>query len=446
MSMSVAAESMQGVFSGEDVVFTGVSIDTRTIEQGDLFIALRGPKFDGHNFLAQAISKGAIGAVLIKEVATALPYIKVNDTRIALGQLAAYWRIHFDIPVIGVTGSNGKTTVKEMIATILSCKAPCLATRGNLNNDIGVPLTLLRLRRKHRSAVIEMGMNHEGEIAYLSSLVRPDVGVITNASEAHLAGLGNVASVAAAKAELFSRLAENGTAVINADDPYCEFWRKQAKEKIVVTFGFSNQADVRGVYHPDVNGCRLIISTNKGEISMSLSVLGRHNAANALAATAASLAAGADLADIKIGLEKLRAVNGRLEVKRGVSGARIIDDTYNANPASLSVGLEVLKEAQGERILVLGDMAELGDLGPDIHKRVGRLAKKIGVSRLFALGDLTKHTVQAFARGAGHYASHQELVESLIDCLHSDATVLVKGSRSMHMENIVKGIVRRQED
>jgi UDP-N-acetylmuramoyl-tripeptide--D-alanyl-D-alanine ligase len=443
MSASTAAQALHTQLKGDDVIFTGVSTDSRSLEQGDMFIALKGPNFDGHEHLAAAASAGAAVSIISKTVDTNLPTILVKDTRLALGELAAYWREQFNIPVIAVTGSNGKTTVKEMIALILNVKSQALVTKGNLNNDIGVPKTLLRLREKHQFAVIEMGMNHTGEIHYLTMMTKPDVALITNASDAHIGELGSLQAVAKAKGEIMDGLSSDGTAVLNADDDFIEYWIKQCSGKKTLLFGLENKADIFADYELTQSGSEIYLKTPEGDINMSLSVLGKHNVMNAVAASAASIAAGAELLDIQEGLEKLKAVNGRLELKEGINGTRIIDDTYNANPASLSAALEVLKTSLGERILVLGDMAELGEAGPEIHYRVGELAKRVGVARIFAMGKLSKQTVKAFGKGAHHYSKPRALVEALLDCMHPEATVLVKGSRMMKMEDIVNGIIAK---
>jgi UDP-N-acetylmuramoyl-tripeptide--D-alanyl-D-alanine ligase len=339
-----------------------------------------------------------------------------------------------------VTGSNGKTTVKNMLAAIMAETGDGLATEGNLNNDIGVPLTLLRLRDKDRYAVIEMGMNHPGEIDYLTHIARPTVALITNAGEAHLAGLGSVEAVAKAKGEIFSGLAQDGIAVINADDAYAGLWRTLAAPRRCLTFGMSRPADIGAECVPDITGSTVRLKTSQGEMEMRLSLLGKHNVMNSLAAAAASIAAGVSLHDIKSGLEKLKAVSGRLEIKKGANGARVLDDTYNANPSSLVAGVEVLKLASGERALVLGDMAELGDAAPDIHRRVGELAQRLGIHRLFAVGDLSRHAVAGFGEGAKHYPSQEALIDDLLGCMHDDMTVLVKGSRVMRMERVVEQV------
>ena len=444
MSLSILADVLKTSLTGRDAVFTGVCHDTRTLAAGDLYVAIKGEHFDGHSFLAEAIRAGAAGALLSRDIETPLPYVLVPDTRVALGELAAFWRRQFHIPVIAVTGSNGKTTVKEMIGAIMGQVGPGCVTRGNLNNDIGVPLTLSRLRASDRYAVIEMGMNHRGEIEYLTRLTRPTIALITNAAEAHLAGVGTIENVAHAKGEIFSGLSADGIAVLNADDAYFNYWKGLAAPRKCLTFGLEQKADLSADYRFTDSGCAIHLrTTTHGETDMRVPLLGRHNVMNTLAATGAALAAGASLEQVKTGLEKLKTLSGRLEVKKGISGARIIDDTYNANPSSLAAGMQVLREFSGERILVLGDMAELGEAAADIHRRVGELAKRIGIQRLYAIGELSKLAVENFGKGGKHFASHEALIEALQDCLHAEMTVLVKGSRVMRMERIVGGIVRQ---
>jgi UDP-N-acetylmuramoyl-tripeptide--D-alanyl-D-alanine ligase len=446
MTLAAAATVLQGTLHGIDVEFSGVSTDTRTLKRGDLFVALVGPNFDGHGFVNEAAGKGAIGALVSRALEADIAVVHVADARLSLGQLAAYWRSQFQIPVIAVTGSNGKTTVKNMIAAILNVTGPTLATQGNLNNDIGVPLTLLRLKPGDRYAVIEMGMNHPGEIDTLTKLTRPTIALINNAAAAHLAGLGSVEAVARAKGEIYAGLGADGIAVVNADDPYADLWRKLAIPHRVITFGLDRPADISAGCELDADGSTIHLKTPQGGISMRLSLLGRHNVMNALAASSASLAAGASLADIQTGLEKLKSVSGRLEVKRGRNGARVLDDTYNANPGSLAAGVEVLKAASGERVLVLGDMGELGEAARDIHRRVGLLGKSLGIERLYAVGELTQGAVEAFGKGAQHFTSHEALIESLRACLHGGMTVLVKGSRLMKMERVVAGIIEEDHN
>ncbi len=443
MPLSLLADTLNAVLVGRDAVFTGVCHDTRALQAGDLYVAIQGEHFDGHSFFAEALNAGAAGALAARDLKTPLPYVRVADTRLALGSLAAFWRRQFKtIPVIGVTGSNGKTTVKEMIGEIMAQTGPGCVTHGNLNNDIGVPLTLTRLRSDHRYAVIEMGMNHLGEIEYLSGLARPTIALITNAAEAHLAGVGTVEDVAHAKGEIFTGLSRGGIAVLNADDVYFSYWKSLATPRKYLSFGLDRPADVSATYTLGDSGSVIHLTTLYGGIDMHTPLLGKHNVMNALSATAATLAAGATLAQVKTGLEKLTTLPGRMEIKPGISGARVIDDTYNANPSSLAAGLQVLREFRGERVLVLGDMAELGKAAADIHQRVGELAKQIGIQRLFAIGNLSKIAVASFGTGGKHFQTQEALVDALQDCLHAGMTVLVKGSRVMHMERVTAGIVR----
>ena len=443
MSLSILADVLDAPLHGQDVVFTGVCHDTRQLAPGDLYVAIKGEHFDGDSFLADAIRAGAAGALLSREMDTLLPYVCVPDTKLALGSLGAFWRGQFKkIPVIAVTGSNGKTTVKEMIGAILGETGSGCVTRGNLNNDIGVPLTLSRLRAEHHFAVIEMGMNHPGEIDYLSRMTRPTIAVINNAAEAHLAGVGTLADVARAKGEIFSGLADDGVAVLNVDDAHFMLWKKLAGSRQCLTFGLDHAAGVSAEYQLDGASSAICLATAQGNIDLRLPLLGRHNVMNALAATAAAQAAGATLAQVKVGLEKMQAVSGRLNMKSGISGARVIDDTYNANPASVAAALQVLCEFTGERVLVLGDMGELGPTAADFHYRIGELARRLRIKRLFAVGELARMAVAAFGKQARHFETQEALIEALQDCLHADMTVLVKGSRSMRMERIVAGITK----
>jgi UDP-N-acetylmuramoyl-tripeptide--D-alanyl-D-alanine ligase len=440
MSLVRASQIMGGRLIGADAEFVGVSTDTRTLKSAEIFFALHGPHFDGHDFLVEAARRGAAGAVLTRATDLPLSHIKVVDTRLALGALAAFWRRQFDIPVLAISGSNGKTTVKELLTAIRAETGRGCSTRGNLNNDIGVPLTLLRFRAEDRYAVVELGMNQRGEIAYLARMTQPTIAVVTNAAQAHLAGVGSIEDIAHEKGALFSALGTDGIAVINADDHYANLWRECAQRRRCLTFGLHHQADVSADYQTDRTGSTIYLRTAQGDIQMRLSLLGEHNVSNALAATTTAIAGDVDLARVKRGLEKLRAVSGRLELKAGSNGAVIIDDTYNANPASLAAGIAVLKDYPGETVLVLGDMAELGDTAPEIHRRAGKLAKDLGISRLYALGELSRLAVQSFGKGGKHFARREALIETLHECLSADTTVLVKGSRVMHLEQVVQAI------
>jgi len=442
MQLSEAAQSMRATLHGRDGGFSGCSTDSRTLSSGALFFALRGEQFDGHRFIADAVRRGASGAVVEREVAGAgLPLLAVKDTREALGQLAGAWRTRFQVPMVAVTGSNGKTTVKEMLAAIFSPLAPTLITPGNFNNDVGVPLTLFGLGNEHRFGVIEMGANHAGEIAALTLLVRPQVAVITQCAPAHLEGFGSVEGVARAKSEIYAGLDAGGTAVINADDDYAEFWRSACAGRHQLSFGLRPGADVTATgVEGAVNGMNFLLSCPGLQRRIHLQLYGRHNVINALAAAACAVALDIPLDRIATGLESMRAVKGRLQLKAGRHAARVLDDTYNANPASLGAALGVLGSFPGRRWLVLGDMGELGPTAPELHTRAGTSARAAGVERLFALGPLSRFAVQAFGAGAGHFASSADLVTELGPALASDVTVLVKGSRAMAMERVVAGI------
>jgi len=450
LSVAEAAAAVAGRLSGDDVVFHGVGTDTRTLRPGTLFVALRGEHFDGHDFIDLAMERGAVAAVVDRAVDSALSLIEVDDTRIALGRLAAAWRSRFTVPLVAVTGSNGKTTVKEMIASILSCDGDGLVTVGNLNNDIGVPLTLLRLSSDHRFAVIEMGANHAGEIGYLTGLAQPSVAVITNAGPAHLEGFGDLAGVARAKGEIFRGLAGSGIAVINADDAFARLWLDLASTHRTLTFGFDAGAAVhaRDVGESDGAVQAFVLVTPHGEVAVNLPLAGRHNCLNALAASAVATAVGATLADIKNGLERMNPVNGRLQMRAGMRGTRIIDDTYNANPSSVSAALRVLAGygAVTRKWFVLGDMAELGGDAAELHATVGLEARHLGIDRIYAVGKLAVNAADAFGEGARRYAGHDDLIAELRSDIASSGTagapvILVKGSRSMHMERVVLALL-----
>jgi len=450
MRLSQLVPLLGAELAGEDLSFSAVSTDTRTLQAGDLFIALQGPNFDAHDFIAAAAAHGACAALVQRRVESSLPQLVVEDTRLALGRLAAAWRLRFHIPVVAVTGSNGKTTVKEMVAAILSGRGRGLVTRGNLNNDIGMPLTLLGLQPVHQYAVIEMGANRPGDIAYLSAIAQPTVAVITNAAPAHLEGFGDIAGVARAKGEIFGGLQAQGTAVLNSDDARNGVWRVMIGKHARLSFGIRNGADFRAD-HLEINsdcGCSFLLHTPAGEIAVRLRVAGRHNVMNALAAAAAAYAVGATPMEIRTGLEKMQPVCGRLELKQGNAGLRIIDDTYNANPGSVRAALEVLMAAGagGEKVLVLGDMGELGNASQALHEQVGRQARVVGVDRIYAVGEGACITAGAFGKGARHFNDQQALITALREdyvegmVVSAAATLLVKGSRSMQMERVVDAL------
>jgi UDP-N-acetylmuramoyl-tripeptide--D-alanyl-D-alanine ligase len=440
MPLSRAAEVLNARLRGADVTFRGVSTDTRTLAQGNLFVALRGPSFDGHDYLEQACQRGAVAAAVSEPRDMDLPLLQVGDTRLALGELAAHWRAQFTIPVVGLTGSNGKTTVKEMIAAILARCGATLVTRGNLNNDIGVPQTLFALDAQHRYAVVEMGANHRGEIAYLTRLVQPTVGLVNNAGPAHLEGFGSIEGVARAKGELFEGLRSDAVCVINADDHYAGLWRAMAGSRPVLSFALEQPAELQAQWRGDLQGSDIELHTPAGVASLRLSLPGRHNVMNALAAAAAALALEIPLPHIVAGLAAVRAVHGRWESLPGINGVQLIDDTYNANPASLQAALQLLADATAEPWLVLGDMGELGQEGRRLHRQMGEEAKRNGVQRLFALGELAQQAAEAFGAGAEAFADVDALTLRLGQMARPGVLILVKGSRSMRMERVIAAL------
>ena len=444
-SLAHFAGAMGGTLCGADATFGAVSTDSRSLNAGDLFVALVGPNFDGHDFVAAAAERGAAAAVVARRVAGSLPQIVVADTLRALQRAAESWRAQFQIPVVAVAGSNGKTTTKELIATILAGQGPCLSTRGTLNNHIGVPLTLLGLEARHTSAVIEIGANHPGEVAALVPLVRPTVGLVTNAGAEHLEGFGDLDGVARAEGELFAGLEPGATALINADDAYAGLWTEMSRAARQVTFGFAPSADFRALGAFRRSGPAEIVQefelvSPAGHATVRLALAGRHNVVNALGAAAAGVAAGTPLADIAAALARMRPVKGRLQPHPGLNGAQLIDDSYNANPSSLSAGLEVLAGFPGERWLVLGDMNELGGQSRDAHVSAGREARERGVTRLFAVGSFTPESVGAFGPGGEWFADAGALSSHLRTLLSPGVTVLVKGSRSNRLERVVEAL------
>jgi UDP-N-acetylmuramoyl-tripeptide--D-alanyl-D-alanine ligase len=425
----------------------GISIDTRTLEPGNLFVAIHGERLDGHDYIEQAYQKGAAAAIVSRAIESPLPQLVLEDTTAALGKLAAYWRQQFpNINIIAVTGSNGKTTLKNMIALIMTaaCQgddSQVLATQGTLNNQWGLPMTLARLNENHRYAAIEMGMNHFGEIDYLTKLTQPHVAIITNAAASHLAGVGDLAGVARAKAEIFSGLPKNGVAILNRDDAFFNFWHEAIGELTFISFGFHPDAHVRASIHDTTQTQHLSLHTPQGDFDLHLPLLGKHNVHNALAAAAAALAAGIPLSAIKTGLENAKPAPGRLQVHTLANGVNIIDDTYNANPFSLQAAVNILAAFNGKKILVLGDMKELGPEEKALHKTAGEEIRAAGIDYLFTYGELSSSTAQAFGEGAYHFNEQEKLVNALKPFLYNTTTILVKGSRSMHMEKVIHELV-----
>jgi UDP-N-acetylmuramoyl-tripeptide--D-alanyl-D-alanine ligase len=438
LDLDAAAHEIGAGRRGPNLSFDGVTTDSRQVARGDLFVALRGERFDGHAFADQALAAGAAAAMVDdpdRVTTHGASLILVDDTLQGLGRLACAWRARFAPALVGVTGSNGKTTVKEMIAGILRAQAgdeAVLATSGNLNNAIGVPLMLLRLRSHHRYAVIEMGMNHLGEIRYLTKLTFPTVAVVTNAGTAHIGELGSREAIAQAKGEIYEGL-RDGAAVINADDRFAGYWRGLNAARPVIDFGFDQPAAVRG----SLAGAALSVHTPDAAYELRLRVPGLHNAHNALAACAVAYALGMPPAAVVRGLQEYEGTRARLQRKAGAGGSLVIDDTYNANPDSTRAAIAVLAAQPGMRILVLGDMGELGSEGPALHAEVGAQARRAGIDRLFALGPLSGEAARAFGAGARHFTEVDALVSELSPMLRAGVTVLVKGSRFMRMERVV---------
>jgi UDP-N-acetylmuramoyl-tripeptide--D-alanyl-D-alanine ligase len=447
LDLDAATRALRATRSGPNAVFTGVSTDSRQIRPGDLFVALRGERLDGHAYVAAALASNA-AAALVEEgaplAAGDAPLIVVPDTREALGRLAAFWRSRFTLPLIAVTGSNGKTTVKEMLAAALRAAVgedAVLATAGNLNNDIGVPLMLLRLREKHCFAVIEMGMNHLGEISHLTRLARPGVAVVTNAGMAHIGEVGSREAVARAKGEVYEGLSQLGVAVINADDDFAQFWRELNRGRRVIDFGIDQPAAVSAQFELGPVGSLVSIRTPDSAYVARVQVPGLHNVRNALAAAAAAHALGIASTLVAVGLATYAGTRGRLQRRAARGGSTLIDDSYNANPDSVNAAISVLAAAAGTRVLVLGDMGELGEAGSALHGETGRRARDAGIDHLLTLGELSEATTRAFGSGAKHFHELGELCAALERLLGRDTTVLVKGSRFMRMERVVERFI-----
>jgi len=435
MSLQQATDAVSGNLSDKSEagrIFNGVSIDSRNFDEQQLFIALKGPNFDGHDYVAR-LGQVAAAAIVERAIDCELPQIIVPNSHYALGQLASAWRAALNIPVIGVTGSNGKTTVKEMLAAIFSVSGNTFATKGNLNNDVGVPLSLLSIDKTHATAIIEMGANHPNEIAYLTNITRPNIALVNNAGEAHLEGFGSLLGVAKAKGEIYQGLVLGGTAIINADDQFASLWLDLCADYNVLTFGIENSADIQA--DKNISGS-VTVRTKVGEFEYQPALVGKHNIMNALAATSAAVAAEVPLTQIKQGLESMQPVPGRLQPAIGISGALFINDAYNANPLSTRAAIMVLKQYAGPKILVLGDMGELGDDTESLHSEIGLYAKTNGIDKLLAFGPLSENAVAAFGANGKHFETQEDLIGHLKQIVSENSTVLIKGSRSMKMEKV----------
>ena len=446
LRLSKLAALLPATLHGGDATVGGVSIDSRAVQPGDLFVALAGPRFDGHDYLDEAAEKGAVAALVSHRLTKRIPCLEVRDTRSALGTVAAAWRDRSQARVVAITGSNGKTTVKEMLAAILSQEGETLATRGNLNNDIGLPLTLCRLQEE-RFAVVELGANHPGEIDYLSRIARPHIALINNAGRAHLEGFGSVEGVARAKAEILSGLDPAGLFIFNADDEQAPLWRELAGERKQLTFGVHRPADV---YSPadslrlrwDARGfhSEFEVRSPRGVLQVSLALTGEHNRMNALAAIAAAMGLGIPDRSIRQGLAEVQPVAGRLAPRVASMGARVVDDSYNANPDSVRMAVEVLCQAPGRKVLVLGDLGELGQEAERLHGELGSFASARGVDMVLTCGVLSEAAARAFGEGGCHFETQEALLEVLQELLRAEDTVLVKGSRAAAMERVVAAL------
>ncbi|MGC1507968.1 UDP-N-acetylmuramoyl-tripeptide--D-alanyl-D-alanine ligase [Ketobacter sp.] len=446
MMISQLAREIGARHTGADVSFQKISTDTRAIAPGDFFIALKGDNYDAHRFLDKAFEQGAIAAMVADPVAVDFPLLHVRDTRLGLGALAKCWLNQFPVKKVAITGSSGKTSVKEMVAAILTLQGPTLATKGNFNNDIGVPLTLCRVRHEHRFAVIEMGANHVGEIAYTSGLVEPDIALVNNVGSAHLEGFGSVDNIALAKSEIYSGLVAGGTAVVNLDDAYAGQFLEQTAHCKQVTFSRANAQATVHLISAEANNkgqYSFVAAVDRDEVSVELKLIGSHNVTNALAAIAICHELGCSHEVIAEGLASLKTIPGRLFPVEAIHSHVVIDDSYNANPDSVCSAIDVLSELNGKRCLVLGVMAELGQDAPRMHKQVGAYAAEKGIETVYGLGDLAAYYREgylsnlpeqgAFVMGTSHQLLAQDLMER-----HSGETILIKGSRSSAMEKVIQ--------
>ncbi len=446
MTLQEIADSIPGakLHSAAKITITGISTDTRNIPEGCLFFALRGERFDAHDFIPEALASGAKAVVSEHPLDSHTPHILVKDTRIALGAVAKAWRKRFNIPVITVTGSNGKTTVTQMLATILataSGEERRLATRGNLNNEIGLPLTLFRMNSSHERAVLELGMNHPGEIQYLADIAQPTVALVNNAQREHQEFMGTVEATAHENGAAISALPRSGHAIFPADDACAPIWRALAKDRDILDFGFKSPACIQAAWKSEADGMILTLDTPQGRIQPQLALAGAHNAHNAAAAASAALAAGISLVDILQGLESFRPVAGRGVILRSIQGATLIDDSYNANPDSVLAAIDLLADRPAPAYLILGDMGEVGEKGPEFHAEVGHYARQQGLTGLITMGILARYASDAFeGPEALHFERFEPLLEAVQPLAKTGATLLIKGSRFMKMERVIEGL------
>lgn len=425
-----------------DVTVTGAVIDSRKVTPGDLFIAFKGEHVDGHEYVAKARESGAVAALVSEYQDDELPQIKVDDVHVAFGQIARAWLAECKAKVVAITGSNGKTSLKEMVKAILAEVGTVSATQGNLNNDLGVPLTVCRIDKNDDYAVIEMGTNHPGEIAYLMSIVSPDVSVINNIAAAHLEGLGSEEGIAREKGSIYEGLKQNGVAVVNADMPYDSIWQPLIADRKTIRFALQNNADIYAEYiQPEPASSHFLVHIDGVNHHMTLPLPGLHNVSNALAAIAVSVALDIPVDAVVRGLNKIQAVPHRLQMRKGLSDSRLIDDTYNANPGSYLRALETLAGFQEPRWLVLGDFGELGEEADAIHQTMGLQAKSAGVTTLFTVGEKSQLAAAAFGDNAIHFEDVQTLQQLLQNTLTADVTCLIKGSRFMQLDKLADALV-----
>lgn len=443
MTLQQLAETAALQYVGDDMPLPTISIDSRTVKAGDLFVALVGPNFDGHDYVAQAVAQGAVAVLVEREMDVTVPQLIAADTTQALGALAQHWRQQFAVPVIGLTGSCGKTTTKQMLAHIVAELGPALVTQGNYNNAIGLPLTLLRFRPAHRYAVIEMGTNGPGEIPYLANIAKPTVSMITNIRASHLEGLGSLAGIAQEKGAIYDHLASNGTAIINADEPFVAEWQNRLTGQSVITFARDADADVTAhtLSHTAVHS-QFVAQTPLGALNIELPIPGQHQVSNALAAIAAAIAADIPAQAIQQGLANMQAVKGRFHPHRLPNGALLIDDTYNASASAVKSAIEALGQHTGKRLFVMSNMGELGDHAEHYHQEMGRWANEQALDVFWLYGDenLLQHTLQTCAT-ARYFADKTELAEALRPEITEDSMVIIKGSRANRMEDIIKAII-----